>query len=747
MPLARLALLFFTLVSIAAQEQPLGFEKGQLGVLPRPWFVAQQNGWAAKLVAGEAAAGERFLQLAKSNDQAKGAGNIMCQVPAAARFAGKKVRLRAKIRVVGEGRAQMWMRVDRKNRQRGELDNMGDRPLTSERWTEAIIELDVASDSVGIMLGVLAFGDVAVSIDDVTLVSLGEGAKLQDASAATPLSDRELRNAIAASRLLGYLWFFHPSQALVDLERWDGFAVGLLDAALPAGDDQELVARLSEFVAPFAPTVDLWAGGDQLQADPVVPERATYRWMWEHQGAGRVAASNSIYNSRVIKRRWRKPLRGETKKRSNHFVDLVPGVHGRVPLVTFGSQDGTLPTAKLPANWQSGQLQTPNVLHRTTRLAAVAQAWNVFQHFYPYFDVVAVDWAVELPRALKSAAIASDRATAGETLSRLVAALKDGHGNVGFADRNRDGFFPAAVRWCGEDLVVCGLHESAKDISKGEVVLAIDGTSTAQLYADMCEQVSAATDGWARSRTQSMFATWPTANPAKVKLRRLDGSIHEVLLRRCEAYVMDTSEQRPANGASLSDGIVYFDLNRASLAELEGHLDALAAAKGIVFDLRGYPGDAGVALMGMLVTKRGKSAKWIVPSVQLPDRAGWKWRELGRWDVRPKQPHLGAEIAFLTDGRAISYAESIMGIVEAYELGDIVGATTAGTNGNVNPFEVAGGFRISWTGMRVLKHDNSQHHGVGIAPTVPVTPTAAGIAAGRDEVLERAVELLKKKAR
>ncbi|MCC6427693.1 MAG: hypothetical protein IT435_12840 [Phycisphaerales bacterium] len=45
--------------------------------------------------------------------------------------------------------------------------------------------------------------------------------------------------------------------------------------------------------------------------------------------------------------------------------------------------------------------------------------------------------------------------------------------------------------------------------------------------------------------------------------------------------------------------------------------------------------------------------------------------------------------------------------------------------------------------MKVLKHDGSQHHGIGIAPTVPIEPTAQGIAEGRDEVLEKAVEVLK----
>lgn len=108
----------------------------------------------------------------------------------------------------------------------------------------------------------------------------------------------------------------------------------------------------------------------------------------------------------------------------------------------------------------------------------------------------------------------------------------------------------------------------------------------------------------------------------------------------------------------------------------------------------------------------------------------------------PLEPRFKAKVAFLTDGRAISYAESIMGIVEHYKLGEIVGEPTAGTNGNVNPFSLPGGYTIVFTGMKVTKHDDSTHHGVGIKPTVTVHRTVAGIAAKKDEVLERALEVV-----
>jgi C-terminal processing protease CtpA/Prc len=42
--------------------------------------------------------------------------------------------------------------------------------------------------------------------------------------------------------------------------------------------------------------------------------------------------------------------------------------------------------------------------------------------------------------------------------------------------------------------------------------------------------------------------------------------------------------------------------------------------------------------------------------------------------------------------------------------------------------------------METLRHDGSRHHGVGIQPTIPVSRTLKGVAEGRDELLERAID-------
>jgi len=114
--------------------------------------------------------------------------------------------------------------------------------------------------------------------------------------------------------------------------------------------------------------------------------------------------------------------------------------------------------------------------------------------------------------------------------------------------------------------------------------------------------------------------------------------------------------------------------------------------------------------------------------------------------MKARKPYLGTKkIVYIIDGSAISYAESCLGYIEGYNLATLVGQPTAGTNGNINPFDLPGGYHISWTGMKVLKHNGTQHHGIGILPNVFVTKTIQGIKDGRDEFLDKAIEIAKQK--
>jgi C-terminal processing protease CtpA/Prc len=198
---------------------------------------------------------------------------------------------------------------------------------------------------------------------------------------------------------------------------------------------------------------------------------------------------------------------------------------------------------------------------------------------------------------------------------------------------------------------------------------------------------------------------------------------------------------RPAPITELTPGVWYADLTRARIADFTPMIQTLATAGAVLVDLRGYPTDAGGWLLRHLITA-SEHDRWMhVAKIRGPfgDSAGWQ--DFG-WDLAPSDPHISGKVIFLTDARAISYAESVMGYVADRKLATIVGAPTAGTNGNVASFTVPSGFGLIFTGMRVTGHDGrARHHLVGITPDVVAAPTIAGLRAGHDEVLERALSL------
>ncbi|HEU0298966.1 MAG TPA: S41 family peptidase, partial [Longimicrobium sp.] len=341
-------------------------------------------------------------------------------------------------------------------------------------------------------------------------------------------------------------------------------------------------------------------------------------------------------------------------------------------------------------------------------------------------------------RALAAAAADPGECQFLYTLQRMVAALDDGHGRVGHGCEGPQRAAPVVVESVEGRPTVTAAGPGVEGVRAGDVVLRVDGMPADSLLRARGELISSATAGWRHYLTHGLLLAGADS-VVWVTVEHPGGDTATVPLRRGEPFV----EPKPGPVAEVWPGIWYVDLDRVTNEQFQAALPDLERASGLVFDLRGYPdGFNPFDFFSHLIREPATSAQWLVPVVTRPDREGLRFDGSGRWELRPAAPYLAAPRVFITDGRAISYAESVMGIVEAYRLGEIVGAPTAGTNGNVNPFFLPGDYTVSWTGMQVLKHDGSRHHGVGILPTVPVERTRAGVAAGRDELLEKAIEVV-----
>ena len=197
--------------------------------------------------------------------------------------------------------------------------------------------------------------------------------------------------------------------------------------------------------------------------------------------------------------------------------DLGGGVWCRIPIVLFRDGVGTLPRpegGEKPAVPSRVEGWKPSGADRGTRIAAVMLAWTVFQHFYPYFDVVKTDWNEALRAALGRAATDPTPAAFLDTLREMVAKLHDGHGGVSHVAETPRTALPFVLAWVGDDLVVDRvLDPEATTVKRGDVVLAIDGTSTAEHVARESRMISPASEGWRRYRLLWAFCTMTTSDP------------------------------------------------------------------------------------------------------------------------------------------------------------------------------------------------------------------------------------------
>jgi C-terminal processing protease CtpA/Prc len=789
--LTAASLLFIALPALglgsAAGQGPvnLDLEGGTVGEVPTGWFVpalVEKAGYKVQITEDGPKEGRRCAVLSRdaANGPLRAFGNLM-QSFDATRYRGRRIRFRAAVRteVAGAGnQAQLWLRVDRKGSVMGFFDNMGDRPIIDKNWREYEIVGDVANDAEGIALGLILIGNGKVWLDAGSFEVLGKSGDGDER--ARRLEGRSLDNLIAFARLLGYVRYFHPSDQAAATD-WDRFAIDGVRAVEGAKDPDDLARILERIFHPIAPSVRVFPTGkppadaqgkDAGPGQPAGKEAGTEkkgakRLAWLHIGVG--LGRSPVYSSQRIDPRSNQPnVKPKLADASlpdpakPYRADLGGGVSCSVPTAVTADDTGTLPRPDSAAQANSAPLVTPRPAgfqpsgnDRATRLAAVALAWNVFQHFYPYFGVVDTDWPGELRRALAQAAQDSDERAFLQTLRQMVAALRDGHGGVyAMSAPDQTSYPECGWDWVEGQLVISGVTSKAEAVVKpGDTVVEIDGKPASEVLAAHEALISGATPQWRRFRALATAAAGARDSELVLKVRHTsagpktrpdsDSPAEIVRVRRTLDMRAFTAlrEPRPTPIATIKPGVIYVDLGRVSQKEYDDALPKLAEARGMVFDMRGYPSGISPQTIGHLIDQPVTCAQWHVPVAYAPDRRNVAFT-FSNWPVQPEKPRFKANVAFLTDGRAISYAETYMGIIEHYKLGDIVGGPTAGTNGNVNPFALPGGYQVVWTGMKVLKHDGSQHHGVGIRPTVPVERTIRGIAEGRDEVLDRAVALV-----
>jgi hypothetical protein len=418
------------------------------------------------------------------------------------------------------------------------------------------------------------------------------------------------------------------------------------------------------------------------------------------------------------------------------------GISCYIPLVLYCNEKSTFPSA-IKNNLDSALLSIDhNDLTLYLRWGDIINAWNVFQHFYPYFDVTKVNWEEELEKALKKTYNDRSRVDFLFTLQTLTAALKDGHIWVSGGGQK---LYTPAIKWefIENQLTITKICDEKLNLKVGDIVTKIDGLPSKMYFEIINSRISAATEGWLNHRANTMSLSG-------VENSKMHITINDSIIELVRNVEMNSAKCDNSISASnivhknVGDNIMYLNMELISMHTIDSLLPQLKQAKAIICDLRGYP-NSNHDFISYLLDKNDTNKWMFVPHIIYPDHENIVGYEKYGWDLKSKKPHLSAKIIFIIDGHAISYAESYLGFIEGYNLATLVGQPSAGTNGNMNSFLLPAGYRISFTGMKVLKHNGSRLHGIGIVPNILVSKTIKGVAEGRDEFLEKAIDIANEK--
>jgi C-terminal processing protease CtpA/Prc len=166
-----------------------------------------------------------------------------------------------------------------------------------------------------------------------------------------------------------------------------------------------------------------------------------------------------------------------------------------------------------------------------------------------------------------------------------------------------------------------------------------------------------------------------------------------------------------------------------------------------VFDMRGYPNGTAWPIAPRVNTRKARyGAEFLEPlRTASPDDEAPDPRIRFLQQIPPLPPGetiYTGKIVVLIDDRAISQAEHTCLFLESTAGAKFIGSPTHGTNGDITYMRLPGGLRMIFTGQEVRHVDDRQLQKIGIQPDILVRPTLAGIRAGKDEVLDRALAYL-----
>jgi C-terminal processing protease CtpA/Prc len=186
--------------------------------------------------------------------------------------------------------------------------------------------------------------------------------------------------------------------------------------------------------------------------------------------------------------------------------------------------------------------------------------------------------------------------------------------------------------------------------------------------------------------------------------------------------------------------IAYLNNGSLKIKYLPALWKAVRNTRGLIIDIRNYPSDFPIyELSRYLMPKSTPVVKFTNGSILTPGLFTFGGSiSMGN----ENKEYYRGKVCILTNEISVSSAEFHAMAYRAAPGATVIGSTTAGADGNVSSFGLPGGIGTAISGIGVYYPDGRETQRVGIVPDIEIKPTIEGIKNGRDELLEKAIEII-----
>lgn len=380
------------------------------------------------------------------------------------------------------------------------------------------------------------------------------------------------------------------------------------------------------------------------------------------------------------------------------------------------------------------------------RLLILFKYWNIINYFNPYNYVQDVPWDSALYNNVLSFSTASDYKEFFLSIKKLTAFVNDAHVHGMTYSMHYfpfGSYSPAIVLRYSQDkyIVVKSDYES---ITKGDVIVSVDGKTPVQWEDSLRPLISAGNPSVFRRYMCIYMLRGDNGSLAQIVYQDSLGNNQSFQASRIFTYDNWFAGYYPndtladVNWRKWDCNVGYVNMGKLSGSDVDSMYNALKTTSSIIFDIRNYPNSTGWAIASLMYPDLICYSRFSVPDIHYP---GTFYRENGCQGTNGNSNYYPGQVIILCNQETISQAEYTCMMFKAMPDAVIVGSQTAGTDGDVSFFKISTDIQTGFTSLGVYYPNGDSTERIGIEPDSAVYITPAGVRDGRDEVLEKALQV------